>query len=45
MTLAYRYVALPIAAMVAAIVLVSASVMEIRHYREAKTLDGIERAS
>jgi len=44
MTLAYRYVALPIAAMVAAIVLVSASVMEIRHYREAKTLDGIERA-
>jgi len=45
MTLAYRYVALPIAAMVAAIVLVSAGVMEIRHYREAKTLDGIERAS
>jgi uncharacterized membrane protein YfcA len=45
MTFAYRYVALPVAAMVAVIVLVSASVMEIRHYREAKTLDGIERAS
>ena len=44
MTLAYRYVALPVAAMVAAIVLVSASFMEARHYRQAKTLDGIERA-
>jgi len=45
MTLAYRYVALPVAAMVAAIVLVSASFMDARHYRQAKTLDGIERAS
>jgi len=44
MTLAYRYVALPVAAMVAAIVVVSASFMEARHYRQAKTLDGIERA-
>ena len=45
MTLAYRYVALPVAAMVAAIVLVSASFMEARHYRQAKILDRIERAS
>src|SRR6266536_2929284 len=44
MTLAYRYVALPTAAMVAAIVLVSASLMEARHYRQARTLDRIERA-
>lgn len=45
MTIAYRYVALPTAAMVAAIMLVSASFMEARHYRQAKTLDNIERAS
>ncbi len=44
MALAYRYVALPTAGMVAAIVLVSASFMEVRHYRQAKTLDAIERA-
>jgi uncharacterized membrane protein YfcA len=44
MTFAYRHVALPAAAMVAAIVLASASFMEVRHYRQAKTLDQIERA-
>jgi hypothetical protein len=44
MTIAYRYVALPTAAMVAAIILVSASFMEARHYRQSKTLDRIERA-
>jgi hypothetical protein len=45
MAIAYRYIALPVAAMVAAIVLVSASFMEARHYRQARTLDRIERAS
>ena len=45
MTFAYRDIALPAAAMVAAIVLVSASFMEVRHYRQARTLDRIERAS
>ena len=45
MTFAYRYVALPVAAMVAAIVLVSACFMEVRHYRQAKALSQIERAS
>jgi len=45
MTFAYRHIALPVAAMVAAIVLVSASFMEVRHYRQARTLDRIERAS
>ncbi len=41
MALAYRDVALPIAAMVASVVLVSAAVMEIRHYRQAKALGQI----
>ncbi len=45
MTFAYRHIALPAAAMVAAIVLVSASFMEVRHYRQSRTLDRIERAS
>jgi hypothetical protein len=44
MTIAYRYVALPTAAMVAAVVLVSASFMEARQYRQARTLERIERA-
>ncbi len=43
MTFAYRHVALPAAGMVAAIVLVSASFMEVRHYRQTKTLDQLER--
>jgi hypothetical protein len=38
MTLAYRDVALPVAGVVAAVVLISASVMELRHYRQAKAL-------
>jgi len=45
MTFAYRHIALPAAATVAAIIFVSASVMEVRHYRQAKALDRIERAS
>jgi hypothetical protein len=45
MTFAYRHVALPVAAMVAAIVFVSACFMEVRHYRQAKTLAQIEHAS
>jgi len=45
MTLAYKFVALPVAGAVAAVVLVSSALMEIRHYRQVKTLEGIERAS
>jgi hypothetical protein len=45
MTLAYRHVALPAAASVAAIVLVAASAMEIRNYRQTRALAGIARAS
>lgn len=41
MTLAYRDVALPIAAMVGTIVVISSAVMEIRHYRQAKALGRI----
>ena len=42
MTLAYRYVAIPVGATVGAFVLVSSSVMEFRHYRRAKTLERLE---
>ena len=45
MTTAYRHIALPMAAAVAAIVLISASVMETRHYRQSKVLAEIERIS
>ncbi len=45
MTLAYRHIALPTAVSVAAIVFISATVMEIRNYRQAKALAGIARAS
>jgi hypothetical protein len=45
MTMAYRYVALPVAAGVGAIVFISAGVMEIRHYRQTKALAEIERMS
>ena len=44
MTFAYRHVALPVAATAAAIVLVSACFMEVRHYRQASALARIERA-
>ena len=44
MSVAYREVAIPIAAIVGVIVLVSAMGMEIRHYRQSKALKSIERA-
>ena len=43
--IAYRHVALPAAATVAAIVFISASVIEIRHYRQSKVLAEIERSA
>jgi hypothetical protein len=45
MAMAYRHVAAPVAIVVGTIVFVSALVMEVRHYRQAKALAGIERAS
>jgi hypothetical protein len=43
--LAYRHVALPAAIVVGAIGLIVSLAMEIRHYRQMKTLDGIARLS
>src|SRR5690349_5898088 len=40
--IAYRFIAAPAAGVVAAIVLVSASFMEVRHYRRVKVLRRIE---
>jgi hypothetical protein len=45
LTTAYRHIALPAAAVVGAIVLVSISVIEVRQYRQAKVLAEIERIS
>ena len=43
--IAYRHIALPVAAVVAAVTLISASVIEIRRYRQTKALAEIERIS
>ena len=45
MAIAYRHLAVPAAAMVGAVVLVSAIAMEVRHFRQAKALAEIERVS
>lgn len=45
MAIAYRHIAVPAAAVVGSIVLVSAVSLEIRHYRQAKMLAGIAKAS
>ena len=45
MTTAYRNIALPVAATVGAVVLIAASVIETRHYRQTKALAEIERTS
>jgi len=43
LTFAYRQIALPVAVVAAAVVLVCGGVVEVRHYRQAKALAGIER--
>jgi hypothetical protein len=45
MTTAYRHIALPTAAVVSSIVLISTSAIEIRRYRQTKALAEIERIS
>jgi len=45
LTFAYRHIAFPFAITVGAIVLVLLLLMEIRHYRQRKTLAGLERVS
>jgi len=43
MAFAYQHIALPVAITAAAIVLVAAVVIEIRHYRRARALEQIEQ--
>jgi hypothetical protein len=43
MRIAYRLIALPVALVAGSIVLALALEMEIRHYRQSKTLSAIER--
>lgn len=45
MTVAYRIIALPAALVAGCIIFVLALAMEIRHYRQSKALNAIERAS
>jgi hypothetical protein len=45
MRLAYRHIALPAAAIAGSVVFIAASVLEVRHYRQTKTLSAIERMS
>jgi uncharacterized BrkB/YihY/UPF0761 family membrane protein len=45
MTVAYRVVALPTAVVAGGIIFMLALAMEIRHYRQSKTLAAIERIS
>jgi hypothetical protein len=45
MTVAYRHIALPTAVVAGGIIFVLALAMEIRHYRQSKTLAGIARVS
>jgi hypothetical protein len=45
MTVAYRLIALPTAVVAGGIIFVLALTMEIRHYRQSKTLAAIERIS
>ena len=45
MTVAYRMIALPAAVVAGSIIFVLALTMEIRHYRQSKTLAAIERVS
>jgi hypothetical protein len=45
MTVAYRLIALPAAIVAGCIVFVVSLIMEIRQYRQSKTLAAIERAS
>jgi hypothetical protein len=45
MRIAYRHIALPIALVAGVIIFVVALTMEIRHYRQSKTLAAIEKMS
>jgi hypothetical protein len=45
MRIAYRLIALPMALVGGSIIFIAASILEIRHYRQTKTLAAIEKIS
>jgi hypothetical protein len=45
MTIAYRLIAIPTAMVAGSVIFVLALAMEIRHYRQSRTLDAIARMS
>jgi uncharacterized membrane protein len=45
MRIAYRHIAVPIAIVAGAVILVLASIMEVRRYRQVKALSAIEQSS
>jgi len=45
MTVAYRHIALPIALVAGSVIFVLTLTMEVRHYRQSKTLAAIARVS
>ena len=45
MTVAYRHIALPVAAVAAGIAMIATTIMEIRNYRQTKILAQVARAS
>jgi len=45
MRVAYRHIALPLALLAGSLIFISALIMEIRHYRQAKALSVIEKMS
>jgi hypothetical protein len=45
LTTVYRQIAFPVAALIAVLAVIVASVTEVRHYRQAKALAEIERLS
>jgi hypothetical protein len=45
MRIAYRHIAVPAALIAGSVIFIVASVLEIRHFRQSKTLSAIERMS
>lgn len=45
MRVAYRHIALPVALAAGGVIFIFALVMEVRHYRQSKTLSAIEKMS
>lgn len=43
--MAYRHIALPIALLASVVIFIAATILEVRNYRQARTLKAIERIS